>query len=120
MNFTTAGNPITTAAVYEPENFFAGDFPIKTDYGKIKKDAVIRAHAPVVKTANGIEEATASNLGNLIGIAASEPNGDEVVYYLTGEFFTGAIVLPSGVTAEALKDALRKLSIFLKEVRTNA
>jgi len=61
-------------------------------------------------------EATAATLGNLIGLSAAEPSGNEVVYYLTGEFFTQGLNLPTGVTAEALKLALRKTSIFLKEV----
>ena len=102
-----------------PDNFFAGSFPIATDFGKIKTGATIRPRAPIVQGADGIEEAAAGTLGNLIGISAAEPSGDEVVYYLTGEFFTQALTLPNGVTAEALKPAMRKLSIFLKEVNIN-
>ena len=102
-----------------PENFFAGSFPIATDFDTIKTGATVRRHAPVIMGANGIEEASATTLDKLIGIAAAEPSGEEVIYYLTGEFFTQAIVLPTGVTAEALKPALRKLSIFLKEVNQN-
>jgi hypothetical protein len=98
------------------ENFFAGNFPIVTDFGKIKNGATIRARTPVIAGNDDIEEATAATLGKLIGLSADEPSGDEVVYYLTGEFFTQAITLPTGVTAEALKPALRKLSIFLKEI----
>ena len=103
----------------KPDNFFAGDFPIVTDFGTIRAGATIRARAPIVQGANGIEEATAATLGNLIGISASEPSGDEIVYYLTGEYFTQALTLPNGVTAEALKPALRRLSIFLKEMNVN-
>lgn len=106
-------------SAYAPENFFAGSFPIAKDFGEIKANATIRKHAPVVQGENGIEEATAATLANLVGIAADEPSDNEVVYYLTGEFFTEAIVLPTGVTAEALKPALRKLGIFLKELNGN-
>ena len=103
-------------ATHTPDNFFAGDFPIVTDFGKIRSGATIRARTPIVQGANGIEEAAAATVANVIGITAAEPSGDEVVYYLTGEFFTQALTLPNGVTAEALKPALRRLSIFLKEV----
>jgi hypothetical protein len=98
------------------ENFIAGSFPITTDAGKVESGAKIRRHAPLVQTADGINEAAANTLGSLVGIAAAEPSGDSVVYYLTGEFFTEALTLPDGVTAAALKPALRKLSIFLREV----
>jgi hypothetical protein len=109
-----------TKTAFTPENFFAGSFPIATDFGEIESGATIRRHAPVVQGENGIKEAAATTLGNLIGIAAAVPSGNEVIYYLTGEFFTQALVLPDGVTAEALKPALRKLGIFLKEVNNNA
>jgi len=102
-----------------PENFFAGSYPIAKDFGEIKSNATIHKHAPIVQGANGIEEAAAGTLDKLIGISADEPSGGEVVYYLTGEFFAEALHLPSGVTAEALKPALRKLGIFLKEMNEN-
>lgn len=102
-------------SAYAPENFFAGSYPIAKDFGEIKTGAKIRKHSPVVQGDNGIEEAAATTLDKLIGIAADEPSGGEVVYYLTGEFFTNAVVLPSGVTADKLKPACRKLGIFLKE-----
>lgn len=107
-------------SAYAPENFFAGNFPIAKDFGAIKTGATIHKHAPIVQGENGIEEATAATLDKLIGIAADEPSGGEVVYYLTGEFFTKALHLPSGVTAEALKPAFRKMGIFLKEMNDNA
>lgn len=99
-----------------PENFFAGDFPVVTDFGTIENGAKIRKHTPIVQGENGIKETAANTLAQVIGIAAAEPSGDEVVYYLTGEFFSQAIVLPTGVTIEALKPVLRKLTIFLKEI----
>jgi len=104
---------------HTPDNFFAGDFPIVTDFGKIRSGATIRARAPIVQGANGIEEAATATVGNVIGITADVPSGGEVVYYLTGEFFTQALTLPNGVTAENLKPALRKVGIFLKEMNKN-
>ena len=108
-----------TKTAFTPDNFFAGDFPIVTDFGEIKTGATVRARAPIVKGAEGIEEATAATLENVIGITAAEPSGNEVVYYLTGEFFTQALTIPTGITPDALKAALRKVSIFLKEVNIN-
>lgn len=104
---------INTASI-TPDNFFAGDFPIVTDTGTIKAGATVRKRVPVVQGEEGIEEAAAATIGTVIGITADEPSGGELVYYLTGEFFADAITLPSGVTVEALKPALRKLGIFLK------
>ncbi|MBU5438297.1 hypothetical protein KQI42_09770 [Tissierella sp. MSJ-40] len=101
-------------AVHTPKNFFAGDFPIVTDSDTIKKGAVIRKYAPITKGETGIEEVAGGTLANLLGIAADEPNGGKIVYYLTGEFFADAITLPDGVTIEELKTTCRKLGIFLK------
>lgn len=97
------------------DNFYAGSFPIATDTGKVETGATIRAHAPIVMGENGITEATAETVEGVIGISAAESSGDEVVYYLTGEFFAQALHLQSGVTTEALRPHLRKLSIFLRE-----
>jgi len=102
-------------STHMPDNFFAGGFPVAKDFGDIKADAKIRKYAPLVKGASGIEEASATTLGDLVGIAADEPEGGKVVYYLTGEFFAQALAMPAGVTAAVLKPAFRKLGIFLKE-----
>lgn len=114
------------------DNFLAGNFPIVTDSGKIKKNAVIHKRAPLVQGEDGIEELTAAmlpttgenasagSLDKIIGIAADEPSGDEVVIYLTGEFFAEGLTLPDGVTAADLKPAFRKLGIFIKEMNNNA
>lgn len=111
------------------ENVFAGDFPVVRDFGTIKKNAVIRKLAPLVQGADGIEEltadmlpktgenASAGSLDKLIGIAADEPSGGEVVYYATGEFFAEGLTLPDGVTVEDIKPAFRKLNIFIKEMK---
>ena len=95
---------------HEPLNFIAGDFPIVRSAEKIKTGAVIRERAPVVMGATGIEEAATDTIANIYGIAAAVPSGDKVVIYLTGEFFGSALTLPDGVTVDAIKPILRKLS----------
>lgn len=119
---------INTAEL-KAENFLAGDFPIATDFGTIKSGAEIRKHAILVQGADGIEEltkeslpttgesASPGSLDKIVGIAADEPSGDEVVIYLTGEFFAEGLALPDGVTAADVKPALRKLGIFIKEMK---
>ena len=110
---------ITNEASYTPENFFAGSYPIAKDFGAVKSGATIHRHAPIVMGEDGIEEAAADTVDKVVGIAADESSGGEVVYYLTGEFFSEALYLPSGVTADALKPAFRELGIFLKEMNSN-
>ncbi len=97
-----------------PVNFFAGDFPVVTEAGDVKSGATVRKYAPVIKTADGISEATADGLDSLYGIAADDSSDGGVVCYMTGEYFADALTLPDGVTVEALKPAFRKLGIFLK------
>lgn len=116
-------------AELKAENFLAGDFPVATDFGTIKKGATIHKRALLVQGADGIEEltkdmipatgesASPGSLDKIIGIAADEPSGDEVAFYLTGEFFAEGLTLPDGVTAADIKPACRKLSIFIKEMK---
>lgn len=119
---------INTAEL-KAENFLAGNYPIVTDVGTIKKNAIIRKRAPLVQSEDGIEEFTAAmlpttgenesagSLDKIIGIAADEASGEEVTVYLTGEFFAEGLTLPEGVTAADLKPAFRKLGIFIKEMK---
>ena len=119
---------INTAEL-KAENFLAGNFPIVTDFGPVKSGAEIRKRAILVQGADGIEEFTAAmlpttgesaspgSLDKIIGISAEEPSGNEVAFYLTGEFFAEGLTLPDGVTAADLKPTLRKLSIFIKELK---
>ena len=116
-------------AELKAENFLAGNYPIVTDIGIIKKNAIIRKRVPLVQSEDGIEEFTAAmlpttgenanagSLDKIIGIAAEEPSGEEVTVYLTGEFFAEGLTLPEGVTAADLKPAFRKLGIFIKEMK---
>lgn len=96
------------------KNVFAGDFPIAKEVGEVAEGETVRQYAPVIKTADGFKEATAAGLDELYGIAADDSTDGGVVCMLTGEFFADGLTLPEGVTAEALKPALRKLGIFLK------
>ena len=96
------------------KNVFAGDFPVAKEVGEVAEGETVRQYAPVIKTADGISEATAAGLADLYGIAADDSTDGGVVCMLTGEFFADGLTLPEGVTAEALKPAFRKLGIFLK------
>lgn len=98
----------------EPKNFFAGEFPTVTDTGTA--GAALEEYTPVTADDSGnIVAVTAATLPNVIGITAAAADKDApAVYYMTGEYFADAINLPSGVTIEALKSALRKISIYLR------
>ena len=98
----------------EPKNFFAGDFPTLPDSGTA--GAKLAEHTPVAKNEDGnIVAVTAATIDKVVGITAeAAENGEPVVYYMTGEVFADAIELPDGVEIEALKNSLRKLSIFLR------
>lgn len=98
----------------EPKNFFAGDFPTLPEAGIAGEK--LEEFTPVTKKEDGsVIAVTGETVGKVVGITAeAAEEGDPVVYYMTGEFFTDAIKLPSGVEIETLKDSLRKLSIFLR------
>lgn len=98
----------------EPKNFFAGEFPTVTETG-IAAAALVE-YTPVTTDAGGnILAAAADTASNVIGITAAAAEKDApVVYYMTGEFFADAINLPTGVTIDTLKPALRKISIYLR------
>lgn len=100
-------------SIHEEANFIAGDYPIVTDAGTAT--GVIKQYAPVVVAGAGVAVVAAETVADVVGIAAEEAaSGEEVVFYLTGEYFADALELPSGVTAETLKPVFRKLGIFLK------
>lgn len=101
---------------HEPKNFFAGDFPTLPETGIA--GAALEECMPVAKDADGkIVPVTAPAEGkeiDVVGIAAAAEADEPAVYYMTGEFFAEALVLPEGVEIEELKDAFRKISIFLR------
>lgn len=97
----------------EAANFIAGDYPIVTDAGTAA--GAIQQYVPVVIEEGKVKAATSATINNVVGIASEEAaDGEEVVFYLTGEYFAEVIALPSEVTIAALKPVLRKLGIFLK------
>ncbi len=95
-------------------NVLAGVFPIVKESGTAA--VAMPAYTLVAKDSSGkLAELTKETTGKVIGITAEEAEAEEViVYYQTGEFFKDAINIPAGVDAEEAKEALRKLSIFLK------
>lgn len=102
---------------YEPKNFFAGEFPTLTETGTAGE--ALEEHVPVAKNADGkvvaVSVPAEGKEIEVVGITAAAVEADDpVVYYITGEYFTDAIILPEGVDAGTLKDALKKISIFLK------
>ena len=103
----------------QPKNFFAGEFPTVTETGLAGEK--IPEYTPITKDEEGNIVAIAAASGgtatidSIIGItAATAEKGEPVVYYMTGEFFAEAINVPSGITIEEVKEACRKISIFLK------
>lgn len=72
--------------------------------------------APVKLDSNGKAAKITANTDTPYGIVAdSAKSGDEVVVYLTGEFFADALVYETGVTAAGLEVAFRNIGIFLKD-----
>ena len=70
---------------------------------------------PITLGADGkIKAVTADTVADVYGLAAENAEeGEEVVYYLTGEFFGSAIEVPVGKTAADFKAPFRKIGIFL-------
>ncbi len=102
---------------HEPKNFFAGDFPTLPETGVA--GAALEEYMPVAKNADGkiipVKAPVDGAAMDVVGIAAAAAEADEpAVYYMTGEFFAEALMIPDGVEIEALKDAFRKISIFLR------
>ena len=115
-----------------PVNFFAGDYPVATAVREVSSGKSVKKYDPVKLVDGKVEpvvkvEASAADSGSttpakteyenttagIYGIAAGDA-GEDVVVYLTGEFFADAINLPDSVTAETLTTAFRNIGIFLK------
>ena len=100
---------------YTPKMTLAGDLPVVTDSGTMKAGESAKEFQVLCKTADGMTAVTADTVEDIYGIAAADSDEDgNVVIYLTGEFFAETLVYPDTVTAEELKAALRKLSIFME------
>ena len=89
---------------YSPKMVHAGDFPVVTDSGTVASGETIHELMPITLGADGKIKA---------GKAETAEEGEEVVYYLTGEFFGSAIEVPVGKTAADFKAPFRKIGIFL-------
>ena len=111
-----------------PVNFFAGDYPVATAVREVSSGKSVKKYDPV-KLVGGKVEPSAADSGSttpakteyenttagIYGIAAGDAGaGEDVVVYLTGEFFADAINLPDSVTVETLTTAFRNIGIFLK------
>jgi hypothetical protein len=110
-----------------PVKFFAGEYPVVTAVKAVAAEPVKLTDngiEPVVKVAaseaaSGTSTPAKSEYENttagIYGIAATAAEAtEEIVVYLTGEFFADAITLPEGVTADTLAKAFRNIGIFLK------
>lgn len=100
---------------YTPKMVHAGDYPVVTDSGTVGTGETIVELMPVALATDGTLKAiTASDITNVYGLAAEDKEeGEELVIYLTGQFFGDAIVVPAGTTEANFKAPLRKLGIFL-------
>ena len=99
---------------FKPKMIHTGDFPVVTDSGTVAEGETIIELMPVVLDGGKYKAVTADTVANVYGIAAQgAQEGEEVVVYLTGQFFGDAIEVPAGTTASNFKAPFRKLNIFL-------
>jgi len=100
---------------YNPRMIHAGDYPVVTDSGTVADGETIIELMPIVLGTDGkITAVTADTVADVYGLAAENAEaGEEVVIYLTGEFFGDSIEVPAGTTAADYKAPFRKLGIFL-------
>ena len=100
---------------YNPKMVHAGDYPVVTDSGTVADGETIIELMPVVLGKDGnIKAVTADTVADVYGLAAENAEaGEEVVIYLTGQFFGDSIEVPAGTTAADYKAPFRKLGIFL-------
>ena len=100
---------------YNPKMVHAGDYPVVTDSGTVAEGEAILELMPVVLGTDGkLKAVTSDTVANVYGLAAENAEaGEEVVIYLTGQFFGDSIEVPAGTTAADFKAPFRKLCIFL-------
>lgn len=100
---------------YTPKMVHAGDYPVVTDSGTVATGESIIELMPVTLNTDGeLKAATSDTVAEVYGLAAENAEaGQEVVYYLTGQFFGDSIKVPTGTTAADFKAPFRKLGIFL-------
>lgn len=107
---------------YEPKMVHAGDYPVVTDSGTVAAGETIVELMPVVLGTDGkIKGVTSETIEDVYGLAAENAEeGEEVVFYLTGQFFGDCLVVPAGTTAADYKAPFRKLGIFLVDTDNKA
>ena len=112
MSMDLAKQEFSTA----PEYLIAGTTIGITTKVKAAASALAKG-APVQLDASGKAAKITSNSDTPYGIVADSVAAadDEVVIYLTGEFFAEALVYETGVTAAGLEVAFRNIGIFLKD-----
>lgn len=100
---------------YTPKMTHAGDYPVVTDSGTVADSNTILELMPVTLGTDGkLSAVTADTVSDVYGIAAeAAKEGEEVVIYLTGQFFGDSLELPKGTTAADFKAPFRKQGIFL-------
>jgi hypothetical protein len=102
-----------------PEYLIAGT-TIRITTAVKEAAADLEKGAPVLLNASGKAAKVTASGGSvtttgLYGIVAdSAASGEDVVIYLTGEFFADALTLEEDVTAADLEVAFRDIGIFLK------
>lgn len=107
---------------YTPKMIHAGDYPIVTDSGTVADGNTILKLMPVTLGTDGkLSAVTASTIANVYGLAAEAAKaGEDVVIYLTGQFFGEALEVPTGTTVADFKAPFRKLGIFLVDTENAA
>lgn len=100
---------------YNPKMVHAGDYPVVTDSGTVAASNTILELMPVTLGTDGkLSAVTADTVADVYGLAAENAEaGEEVVIYLTGQFFGDSIEIPTGTTPADFKAPFRKLGIFL-------
>lgn len=107
---------------YTPKMIHAGDYPVVTDSGTVAEGETILELMPIVIGTDGkIKAVTSETIANVYGLAAEDAGaGQEVVYYLTGQFFGDSLELPTGMVAADFKAPFRRLGIFLTDTENAA
>lgn len=100
---------------YTPKMVHAGDYPVVTDSGTVADGSEVLELMPVTLGTDGkLSAVTADTVADVYALAAGTAKaGEEVVIYLTGEFFGEALEVPEGTAASDFKAPFRRLGIFL-------
>ena len=89
--------------------------PVKLVGGKVEPIVKVNASEADSGSTTPAKTEYENTTAGIYGIAAGDAGaGEDVVVYLTGEFFADAINLPDSVTVETLTTAFRNIGIFLK------